>query len=243
MKYMGSKSKIAKDILPIIHKRITDYNLNKYIEPFVGGANIIDKVKCKNLIGLDNNRYLIALYQNLDKLDLLPTTISKDHYSAVRTSFNAGDGRFDDWYIGAVGFLASYNGRFFDGGYSGIRITSDGKMRNYYLEAKQNLLKQSYKLKKVNFECKDYKQLTGLQDFLIYCDPPYKNKKNYGTSKNFNHDEFWYWCRKMSEKNIVLISEEEAPKDFECIWEQEVKRTIDNHKSKISTEKLFEIRE
>lgn len=243
MKYMGSKTKIAKYIVPIIHKRIRDYKINKYIEPFVGGANIIDKIKCENIIGSDNNRYLIALYNNLDKLNLLPETISKDHYSEVRSSYNSGNHFFEDWYIGAVGFLASYNGRFFDGGYSGIRITSEGRVRNYYLEAKQNLLKQSEQLKSVKFICGDYRQLTDLQDYLIYCDPPYKNTKKYGTSKKFNYDDFWNWCRKMSEKNIVLISEEESPKDFKCIWEQETKRTINNHGTKVSTERLFEIYE
>lgn len=45
MKYMGSKSRIAKDIVPIIQKCIDDNNLETYIEPFVGGANIIDKIK------------------------------------------------------------------------------------------------------------------------------------------------------------------------------------------------------
>lgn len=47
----------------------------------------------------------------------------------------------------------------------------------------------------------------------------------------------------MSEKNIVLISENEAPDDFECVWKQEVKRTIDNNKRIKAVEKLFEIRE
>lgn len=37
MKYMGSKSRIAKDIVPIIQKTIDDNNINTYIEPFVGG--------------------------------------------------------------------------------------------------------------------------------------------------------------------------------------------------------------
>ena len=47
----------------------------------------------------------------------------------------------------------------------------------------------------------------------------------------------------MSERNIVLISEHNAPDDFECIWSQEVKRTIDNNKRVKAVEKLFEIRE
>ena len=42
MKYMGSKARIAKHILPIILK---DRKPNQwYSEPFTGGANLIDKV-------------------------------------------------------------------------------------------------------------------------------------------------------------------------------------------------------
>ncbi len=39
MKYMGSKNRIAKQILPIILKNRTKEQY--YIEPFVGGANLI----------------------------------------------------------------------------------------------------------------------------------------------------------------------------------------------------------
>ena len=44
MVYMGSKSKYAQYIVPILQKCIDDNNITLYIEPFVGGANIIDKI-------------------------------------------------------------------------------------------------------------------------------------------------------------------------------------------------------
>lgn len=62
MKYMGGKSKIAKEIVPIIQRHIETQGTGKYVEPFVGGANIIDKVECESRVGLDINRYLIALF-------------------------------------------------------------------------------------------------------------------------------------------------------------------------------------
>ena len=46
MVYMGSKSRIAKQIVPIIQQCIDDSHSDTYIEPFVGGANVIDKIKC-----------------------------------------------------------------------------------------------------------------------------------------------------------------------------------------------------
>ena len=61
MKYMGSKNKYSKYIVPIIQKAINDNDVNLYIEPFVGGANLIDKIDCNKRIGYDKNKYLIAL--------------------------------------------------------------------------------------------------------------------------------------------------------------------------------------
>ena len=37
MKYMGSKSRIAKYIAPILQECIDSNNVTTYIEPFVGG--------------------------------------------------------------------------------------------------------------------------------------------------------------------------------------------------------------
>lgn len=243
LKYMGSKSKIVDGILPIIQKRIEDYNIKTYIEPFCGGCNVIDKVICGKKIASDNQKFLIALLENAEKVKELSDEISRERYSEVRDCFNKGLHTFEDWYIGAIGFLASYNGRFFDGGYSGIVRTKIGTERNYYKEAKENLIEQIPRLKGIIFENIDYLYYSDFKDCLFYLDPPYKGKKQYGSSKGFDHDGFWNWCRHMSYKNIVLISENEAPDDFECIWQQEVKRTIDNNKRVKSVEKLFEIRE
>ena len=57
---MGSKNRLAKDLAPIIQKYI-DSGCKGYLEPFVGGANMIDKINCNVKVGCDNNRYLIAI--------------------------------------------------------------------------------------------------------------------------------------------------------------------------------------
>ena len=62
MKYMGSKSRIAKYILPIILKDRKDDQY--YVEPFCGGCNMIDKVG-GNRIANDNNPYLIQMWKAL----------------------------------------------------------------------------------------------------------------------------------------------------------------------------------
>ena len=47
MKYVGSKNRLAKELTPIIQSYITD-DTKGYLEPFVGGANMIDKIECNN---------------------------------------------------------------------------------------------------------------------------------------------------------------------------------------------------
>lgn len=236
---MGSKSRIAKYIVPIIQKQIDTNGVQNYLEPFVGGANIIDKIICRNRYGSDISPYLIALYENLDKIDSLPNFVSKEHYTEVRNCYNTDSDTFEEWYVGAIGFLASYNGRFFDGGYAGTVNTRAGTIRNYYDEAKRNLEAQVESLDGIVWKCADYRDIKPIKEFVIYCDIPYMGTKQYNTSRNFDYDYFWEWARHMSKSNIVLISECKAPDDFRCIWEQEILRTVDNTKRVKSTEKLF----
>ena len=237
---MGSKSRIKKQILPILQGIIDDNNITTYIEPFVGGANVIDSIKCENKLAYDNHEYLIELY-NKFKQDsgCLPIEVSKEHYGDVRECFNQNSDKYPKWYVGAVGFLASYNGRWFDGGYSGKRVVGTGKERDYFSEAKRNLEAQRDSILGVEFKHSDFRNIDIPKGSLIYCDIPYQDTKKYSTSKGFDYDEFWSWARLMSENNIVIVSEQQAPEDFKVIWEQELKRTIDNTKRVKVTEKLF----
>lgn len=144
MKYMGSKSRVAKDIVPIIQKCIDDNNIETYVEPFVGGANIIDKINCKNKIGNDLNKYLIGLLNYVSNDGELLQEVSKELYSEVRGNY-LKENNYEDWYVGNIGFLASYNGRWFDGGYAkpGYEKTKTGiRYRDYYREGVNNLLEQ-----------------------------------------------------------------------------------------------------
>ena len=202
-----------------------------------GGANIIDKISCDRKIGYDINPYLIELFKNLDKISSLPGDISIEEYSAVRNVYRNKTKEYPDWYIGAVGFLASYNSKFF-GGRAGVVKTKDG-IRNYYDEAKRNLIAQIPRLQGIEFECADYKKLdlSQYQNAVIYCDIPYKNTTGY--EKVFNHKDFWQWAERQSKDHIVLVSEQEAPDHWKSIWSQPIIRTLDNASRVNSVENLF----
>ena len=60
---MGSKSRIAKYIVPIIQRYIDENNIDTYVEPFVGGANVIDKINCNIRITQKENYHYMNLFQ------------------------------------------------------------------------------------------------------------------------------------------------------------------------------------
>jgi len=234
MKYLGSKNRISKYILPIILK-----NRKKdqwYVEPFAGGMNLIDKVDGKRIAN-DNNKYLIEMWKGLIKNKDRPYTISRDLYNKARNEYNKKTNNyFDDFMIGWIGWMGSYNGKFFDGGYSGHNVNN----RDYISEQIKNTEKQIKLLKDVVFLNKDYKKIFIPYKSIIYCDIPYQNKTQYKTSKNFNYDEFWNWCRnKTNDGHYIYISEYNAPSDFISIWEKKITNSLNTNKTYRPVEKLF----
>lgn len=232
MQYMGSKARFAKYIVPILQKCIDDNNVENYYEFFVGGANIIDKIQCRNRIGTDKNKYLIELlkYVRDNDLDNLPNEILFEEYDIVRKAFRNNSNLYADWYKGFIGFCGSYGSRFFDGGYA--RNSSEDNTGERTKSAIQNLKTQAPNLKGIDFDCKNYKDIN-VDDFknaVIYLDPPYKGTTRYDT-EYFNYDYFYDFCIKLKENgNFVFISEYNMPPDkFSLLWEKETKTTIDKN--------------
>ena len=212
MKYMGSKNRLAKELVPIIQSYITP-STKGYLEPFVGGGNLIDKVECENKYGSDNHKYLIAFLDALSKGYEPPINISEEEYKYIKTHQE----EYSDEFLGYVGFQLSYGAKWFDT----FRRDKIGK-RKYDEEAYRNVMKQAPLLKGIKFKHCDFQDINNISGFVIYCDPPYRDTANYSTG-DFPYDEFYEWCRKMSKNNIVLVSEYNMPSDFKCIWEKEHK--------------------
>ena len=115
-------------------------------------------------------------------------------------------------------------------------------MRDYQEEAFANVKKQTTGIRGIKFTASSYLDLDIPPQSTIYCDPPYAGTTKY--KDDFDSDKFWQWCReKCKEGHQVFVSEYNAPDDFVCAWQQEVKSSLSaNGKgggTKISTEKLF----
>ena len=232
MKYMGSKNRIAKFVLPIMIKEANEKGITTWVEPFVGGANMIDKVPNNfQRIGIDYNAHTIeALIAIRDLVDKLPSQLNEEEYKQLKGSEPEP---IKSW----LRFIASFGGKF-DNGYAREKGSDETTFIGY---GKRNAKKQSPNLKGVKFINGSYDEYSDFENCLIYCDPPYEGTTSYKTGA-FDHPKFWDWCRKMSEKNLVFVSEYRAPDDFICVWEGEVKTNFASQRDEAThkaVEKLF----
>ena len=196
-----------------------------YIEPFVGGANMIDKIQCNKKIGSDLHKQLIELLKYArDYSELIPEVILEDTYKEVKDNKN----KYEDWYVGLVGFTAGFGAKYF-GGYA--RNSKNDTTGDKSATAIRTLKKQAPNLKGIEFYNCSFLDLPKdkINNCVIYCDPPYRNTTKYKTEE-FPYEEFYQWCRDMSKNNTVLISEYNMPDDFTCIWEKETKCLISANK-------------
>lgn len=232
MVYLGSKNKIAKHILPIMLDTASKRGIVTWVEPFVGGANMIDKVpETLERIGIDVSPHTIqALIAIRDFANELPTKLSESEYRKLK-------GCEPDPIKSWLRFICSFGGKF-DAGYA-RREGSDET--TYAARGYKNAQKQSPKLQGVQFINGSYDEFSDFENCLIYCDPPYEGTTSYKTG-SFDHAKFWEWCRVISEKNEVFVSEYKAPDDFVCVWERGLKVNFAGTRKKAthtSVEKLF----
>ena len=170
MKYQGSKARIVNEILPIMLNAMRPDQA--FVDGFTGGGSVIQNVPPEyRRIANDNNRYLIAMWEKLTTTNWQPPTrIEKSFYDKVRDSWHKNDGKYEDALIGWVGFQASRNGRFYDGGYSG----HNAKGRDYINENIKNTNKQLPFLMGVEWQCGSYECISMPKASLVYYDPPYR---------------------------------------------------------------------
>lgn len=239
MKYIGSKRRLKKSITPILQKAIDDTRATVYLEPFGGGANVIDDIHCENRLYYDSHPYLVAMWKHIQETtEDIPLTISKEEYRAVRNSPQD----YPDWYVGLVGFCASFGAGWFNGYSTPYHDSKNpSKVRDYTNESVRNILKQAPKIQDVKFECADFRDIDIPNRAVVYCDPPYRGTRKYKDIKDFPYDEYYSWCRDISKKATIFMSEAWMPDDFEVIWEKEVRQQLDKSNRKYRPERLYTI--
>jgi len=227
--YHGGKKRIGKELaniivdktIDIIEKDNKSWNLKGYCEPFCGMLGVYQHIpklfedeglKLKYKSG-DTNKSVIMMWNEAKKGWKPPTNITEKRYNKLKFSSPSPE-------KGYVGHQYSFGSQFFKG-YApkygkksnflnvALNVSNIGKLMNDY---------------NVVFKDESYTQYSNLKNYVIYCDPPYiGTEQRYKNS--FDSNSFYNWCRKMSEDNIIFISEYKVPQDFKEIWSKNTKVT------------------
>lgn len=223
MKYMGSKALHARAIaatMAVQHDAV-------YIEPFVGGANMIAAVAATDRRASDIDEDLICLWQAVSDGWMPPERFTEDEYRAIRSAPTSP-------LKGYAAFALSYGGKKFGG------WRRDGRgVRDYVAEARRNAIAQFPKLRGVKFRLSGYESLDIPDRAVVYCDPPYASTTGYAAGA-FDSEKFWAWARDLSSRCRVFVSEYSAPADFVPVWQTTVASSLTrNRGARRATEVLW----
>jgi DNA adenine methylase len=236
--YHGGKQRIGLDLAKNIYLSSTDMKIIEgYCEPFCGMLGVYRHIpkffKKQNLIykAGDINKSVIEMWKATQNGWIPPLNCTQQEYDILR-----GNG-VSSALKGFIGHQHSFGGQYF----KGYNKKYD-KSKNASASLKR-INQISTDLKMVNFFSGKYTQFSDLENYIIYCDPPYRNatceyRDERGSSIKFDNNLFWNWVRVMSKKNLVIVSEYSAPEDFIPIFS---KKHSSHHKSNFSTgrETLF----
>lgn len=231
MKYMGSKARLAKHILPIMLK---DRKPGQwFVEPFCGGCNITVRVDGPRIAN-DIKNDLILMYRALQN-GWLPEIINAKKYNELR---GAPESPLRGWAASGLSYCGAWWGSFAG------KVKTKGGVRDYQAESRKRLLKEVPLLQGVCFYSLSYDLLPIPPKSVIYCDPPYAQTSGYKI--DFNSEKFFSWCReKKKEGHSVFVSEYAAPRDFTEVWSgifsSSLRANGKTKGKKESTEKLFKV--
>jgi site-specific DNA-adenine methylase len=206
--YHGGKKRIGNDIATIITEIAvmiedeTGQRFKGYCEPFVGMAGVLQHVASirSNLRyrAGDINESVIKMWKAAQRGWIPPLKCSRVRFNKLK-----GNGK-SSAEKGFVGHQCGFRGIYF--------TTFDGRNTVQNTLASNNVSSlATNEFKDVQFSHGPYQQFSRLRGWIIYCDPPYFSNSRYldesHTARKFDYDHFYTWVLKMSEDNLVFVSE------------------------------------
>lgn len=232
MQYIGGKQKIGKHIAKFIQD---NYAFNTYIEPFCGVCGVMVHVEAETKVGIDSYKGLIALLKSNSEL---PDTLTREQYYHMKENKESYPLDIQTF----VAHASAFGGDF----WKGYSNSVDNGKRNYLKGGRNSILKIKSKIADTRLYSEDYTSAINHIEgtTLIYCDPPYKNTTSPGNRTKFNHEEFWSWVRETSKLCTVLVSELEAPEDFEVVWSKGIRTDMQcGAQKRVRAEKIFKLKQ
>ena len=235
-RYHGGKQRIGKEIAKIISEKVgeMDIEINGYCEPFCGMLGVYQHIPelfqnrdMKYKAG-DMNESVCMMWKAVQEGWIPPNSCSQEKYNELQNDETSSAEK------GYIGHQFSFGGGYFRG-----HTEKCKGAQTYFKNVPAKICKIARDLQDVEFSYGSYTQFSDLQNYIIYCDPPYVNTRCKYAEK-FDSEEFWEWIRRMSKTNVIFVSEYVAPDDFECVFEKK-KTFVTGGKGKKASgcEKLF----
>jgi DNA adenine methylase len=212
--YHGGKQRIGAKIAQIIYDTVfklekqTGIRFKGYVEPFCGMLGVYQHIpklfqehnpKLNYRAG-DINESVIQMWNAVKSGWEPPSRCSKKRFYELKGNGESSPEK------GFVGHACSYRSLYFSSYFDQI---TPKRLQNI----KQNIINISelLKLYKVKFVADSYIHFSQLKGYIIYCDPPYFKGSNYideyHVYRKFDYKQFYLWVEKMSQHNLVFISE------------------------------------
>lgn len=230
MHYMGSKKNHAHEILAITlaNRKPGQW----YVEPFVGGGNIINKVPHEQgpRRAGDMNQYMLSALDAVGNHGWVPPEhISEKQYLAIKNDrmrhpfvpWVAAElgvpEKFWKALVGVVGTGSSFGSKWFDT-YTGTNTPQK------WIDARKAAISDAPGLRGVEFVWSSFDDLDIPEGALVYCDPPYRSTTGYlkeahleapsGEREAYKWDavKFWRWADALVDRgHLVYVSEYLGP--------------------------------
>lgn len=217
LRWAGGKSKMTKILDNFFPKEV-----NKYIEPFIGGGSVllhvIQKYNPNVIYANDIDENLINYYNSIKNN---PQKVVNECLE-IKNTYNADSFKTEFYNLDrskASHFFTSNKTSF-----SGLNknYSSQAYDRNFSVKCINKIINISEVIQNVNFINCDFVKLTNeindITGYFIYLDPPYfgnKDKGLYGDKgklhKDFDHLELFEFVKTHSEKNKIMLSYDDSP--------------------------------
>lgn len=231
MRYMGGKTKIAKQIAAVIDQYRQPGQL--VWDAFCGGLSVSVALSKKGpVLASDACAPLINLYKAVQEGWDPPTEVSKETYEKAKNLFDT------DPMKAFCGFGCSFGGKWF-GGYA--KCNRPDRALGYASGTRKSLLSSSLNsliLKHLDF----LEIIPEPTNSIIYCDPPYADTTSYNGTEKFDYCKFVRRVEQWSEFTDIFVSEYSF-RLGNVVFEREQTTTVSRDKAKYkqATEKLFRI--
>jgi DNA adenine methylase len=224
MRYVGGKSRIAKEIAAVINPA------GLWWDAFCGGLSVSCALASYHSEGVvsDCNAALITLYQSVDRGWQPPKQITPELY---KTGLTLSD---DDPLKAYLGFGCSFRAKWFGGLDTLRKVVSrthpNGMSQNPAEATYKSITRDLRKLSRCTITQLDFFDIEpGAIEFeCIYLDPPYQGTQSYGSNSSpFPHERFWTQAAQWALYTRVFVSELSCPlPQAEAVWEKSCEKRL-----------------